>query len=126
MTEPQAPENIYKAIIHEFVNNTRLRGSHLSVAENGVFSRAPVHQKFNEFIGTLSSAQRRLLSEMLLEDTHDLIHKSVGWMLREVGNRDQEIEEIFLKKYARIMPRTMLRYSIEKFDDKKRKHYMKK
>lgn len=64
------------------------------------------------------------IADMLMKDTHDLIHKAVGWMLREAGKRDQESEEIFLEKYHKTMPRTMLRYAIERFSESKRRHFM--
>lgn len=75
--------------------------------------------KRHEFVETLK------ISKMLLSDAEDLIHKAVGWMLREVGKRDLQTEEEFLKRYYKKMPRTMLRYAIERFPEPKRQRYLK-
>lgn len=76
--------------------------------------------KNNDFIDILA------LSERLLHHKHDLMQKAVGWMLREMGKRNKDLLVQFLEKNAKTMPRTMLRYSIEKFTDEERKEFMKK
>jgi len=74
------------------------------------------NQKFNDTLR---------IAKILISDKHDLIHKAVGWMLREVGKRNLAAEERFLKKLNRQMPRTMLRYAIERFPEPKRLTYLK-
>ncbi len=75
--------------------------------------------RHNQFEDTLA------MSKILLRDEEDLIHKAVGWMLREVGNRDRNTETEFLDNHYQAMPRTMLRYAIEKYPESLRQHYLK-
>ena len=78
------------------------------------------------FINKLQFSDALKIGEILIKDKDDLIHKAVGWMLREIGKRNQKVEEDFLKKFYKIMPRTMLRYAIERFSEDKRKFFLDK
>jgi len=101
-----------RKLLYKFAKSKSLWERRISVLSTFMFIRE------NDFEDSLA------ISEILLNDDHDLIHKAVGWMLREIGKRDQKIEEIFLKKYYKKMPRTMLRYAIERFEETKRKSYL--
>ncbi len=102
-----------KDLLYKFAHSKNLWEKRISVLSTFTFIR-------NHFFeDTLS------ISEILLNDKHDLIQKAVGWMLREIGKRDLITEKEFLQKYYKTMPRTMLRYAIEKFPEEKRKAYLK-
>lgn len=102
-----------KQILYKFAHSKNLWEKRISIISTYSFI------KNNDFNTTLE------ISDILLNDAHDLIHKAVGWMLREVGKKDLKTLEKFLKPRYNKMPRTMLRYSIEKFPEKKRKKYLK-
>jgi len=103
-----------RKILYQLAKSKNLWERRIGIMATFIFIRN------NDFKDTLA------ISKILLNDPHDLIHKAVGWMLRELGKRDQVIEEKFLKEHFQKMPRTMLRYAIEKFPEKKRQGYLRK
>jgi len=102
-----------KALLYRLVYADNLWERRISIISTFYFIRQ------NEFDDTLK------IAEILLNDKEDLIQKAVGWMLREVGKREIEIEENFLQEHYMKMPRTMLRYAIEKFQETRRKMYLR-
>ncbi len=111
---------------HLFVNDKKKDILYELVRSNNLWERRIAIIATFAFIKKGKFDDTFAITELLMQDKHDLIHKAVGWMLREVGKRNRDAEEGFLMKYYKKMPRTMLRYAIERFDDKKRKFYMKK
>ena len=103
-----------RSILYKWAKSKYLWTKRISIVSTAAFI------KNNQFKDTIK------ISEILLNDSHDLIHKATGWMLREVGKKDEKELLNFLDTYHKKMPRTMLRYSLEKLSEEKRKHYMKK
>ena len=102
-----------KDLLYEFANTDHLWKQRIAIITTFHFI------KKQQFADTLS------ISKLLLKHKHDLIHKAVGWMLREIGKRDFEVEFNFLKEHYKEMPRTMLRYAIEKFEEDLRQRFLK-
>jgi len=102
-----------KAVLYRLAESANLWERRISIMSTFHFIK---HHEFSE---TLK------IAKILLFDRQDLIHKATGWMLREIGKRHLPTEERFLKGHYRKMPRTMLRYAIEKFPEQKRQRYLK-
>jgi len=101
-----------REILYKLAKSNHLWEKRIAIISTFAFIRE------NDFSDSLK------IAEILLNDKHDLIHKAVGWMLREIGKKDEKKLTGFLDKYSGKMPRTMLRYAIEKLDEKKRKSYL--
>ena len=101
-----------REILYKLANDKNMRKQRVAIVSTMTFV------KKWQFDDTLK------ISEMLLNHKHDLIHKSVGWLLREVWKKDEKVLKDFLGKYANKMPRTMLRYAIEKLKESDRKYYL--
>jgi 3-methyladenine DNA glycosylase AlkD len=99
--------------LYRLAGSTRLWERRMAILATFAFIR------MKEFEDALAIAAR------LLHDDEDLIHKAVGWMLREIGKRDVAVLEEFLRTRCRVMPRTMLRYAIERFPEEKRQRYLR-
>lgn len=106
-------EDKNRDILYMLANSGKLWDERISILATYHFI------KLGQFEDTLK------IAKILLNHKYDLIHKAVGWMLREVGKMDQSVEEEFLKKHYKQMPRTMLRYLIERFEEPLRQRYLK-
>jgi 3-methyladenine DNA glycosylase AlkD len=101
-----------KKILYKLARSKNLWDKRISIISTFAF----IYEK--KFTDTIK------IAEILISDKHDLIHKAVGWMLREVGKRDDSVLKNFLNKNSQKMPRTMLRYAIEKFPENQRKKFL--
>lgn len=112
-------------IIGQHIFNNKNKTILIELAKSGVMWERRIAMvatwyfiRQNEFSHTIK------IASLLINDQHDLIHKAVGWMLREMGKRDHDTLIVFLNRHAKKMPRTMLRYATEKFTKKMRRHYL--
>ena len=112
-------------IIGEYLRNKSKKILYKLVKSKNIWERRIAVLSTFQFIANNEFKESLKISKLLLKDKHDLIHKAVGWMLREIGKRSLVTEEKFLKTHYKNMPRTMLRYAIERFPEKRRQAYLK-
>jgi 3-methyladenine DNA glycosylase AlkD len=142
--DPRTRQAIHRAYLRNTgsINNwdlvdssaAQIVGAHLEAGDRGVLRRLARSKSIWErriaMIATYHYIRQKdfkdalAVAALLRRDEHDLIHKAVGWMLREIGKRDRAVEERFLRRHAGTMPRTMLRYAIEKFPTPLRRTYL--
>ncbi|HOI60200.1 MAG TPA: DNA alkylation repair protein [Candidatus Pacearchaeota archaeon] len=103
-----------RALLYKLASSNNLWDKRIAIVSTHFFI------KNNDFEDTLK------ISKILLSDKHDLIHKAIGWMLREVGKRDEKVLIDFLEKEYYNIPRTALRYAIERLSEEKRKYFLNK
>ena len=108
-----------------YLINRSKKELHALAKSNNLWERRIAIISTFKFIKSNQFSETIKISKTLLADKEDLMHKAVGWMLREIGKRDLKTEEAFLKEHYKTMPRTMLRYAIEKFPEAKRQKYLK-
>ena len=111
-------------IVGAFLIDKSSRPLYQLAKSNNLWERRIAVMATFHFIRSHQFSETLKVAKILLLDKEDLIHKAVGWMLREIGKRDIECEELFLKEHCKQMPRTMLRYAIEKFSPSKRRMYL--
>lgn len=114
----------HKILGKYYLNRNKSTLHQLALSDN-LWERRIAMMSTYTFIKNHQFEDALLLAITLLNDKHDLIHKIVGWMLREIGNKDKQLAESFLQKHYQNMPRTMLRYAIEKFTKTERTAYLK-
>ncbi|MGD9105260.1 MAG: DNA alkylation repair protein [Desulfobacterales bacterium] len=112
-------------IVGDFLMDKDKKPIYSLAKSNNLWERRIAILSTFRFIKDNKYSETLKISKILLTDKQDLIHKAVGWMLREIGKRHISTEEAFLKKYCKRMPRTMLRYAIEKFPESKRQKYLR-
>jgi 3-methyladenine DNA glycosylase AlkD len=112
-------------IVGAFLHNRNRTPLYALARSNDLWEKRITMVATLHFIRQGEAATALEIASLLLHDTHDLIHKAVGWMLREIGKRcSRETEEAFLRQHYKHMPRTMLRYAIERFPEDRRRAYL--